>query len=359
MTHGRLSFCKKIVLGLAAAISLTTAPAEAADLDERKLQVIGTWSNLSPWKEYESTFWRETLPEVSGGQVTANARPMDELGLSGFELMRQLKLGVFDIIHTLVVYSASDIPVASGIDLAGLVRDRESYQKLVDANRPVLDAEFERVYNAKILGLYSFSSYSMLCNLPEGGDAEGLDVFKGLKVRSHSTPMGDFIEGLGATAVTLPFGEVVPAMQQGVVDCGVTGVLSAYQAKWWQVTNSYLNIPLGFGTVVIAANLDTWNDLSPGTQEFIQAEVSKLEDHIMEESAAEDAVGFGCYGDGPCPEGEPGANKPIQLSEADVAKVQDIVADVVLARFAERCGPECTDTWNETVGAVLGVKAGE
>ena len=356
MTCGPFSYCRRIALGFAAAITLIAVTAEADNLDKRKLQVIGSWGNLSPW-QHEKTFWLETLPEVSGGQLTANARPMDELGLSGFEMMRQLKLGAFDVVHSLAVYSASDIPVVSGIDLAGLVRDRDSYYKVVDAIRPVLEAEFERVYNAKIIAIYSFSSYSMFCNLPDSGGAEGLDVFKGLKVRSHSIPMGDFIEGLGATAVTLPFGEVVPAMQQGVVDCAVTGALAAYQAKWWQVTDSYLNIPLGFGTLVMAVNLDTWNDLSPETQAFIEAEASKLEAQINTAAAAEDTLGFSCYGHGPCSEGEPGNNEPIELSEADVAKVQGIVSGVVLARFAERCGPECTDTWNETVGVALGVKA--
>lgn len=354
-----ISNLRNIAFGCLVALALSVPGAHSAELDKQELQVVGTWSGLSQWKNFESTFWKETLPAASKGRVTANARPMDELGLSGFELMRQLKLGVFDVIHTLVVYSASDVPLASGIDLAGLVRDRASYVKLVNAYRPVLEKEFERVYGAKILALYSFSSYSMLCNLPEGSSGKGIKALDGLKVRSHSIPMGDFIEGLGGTAVTLPFGEVVPSLQQGVVDCGVTGVLSAYQAKWWQVTNSYLNLPLGFGTVVVAANLDTWNKLSPETQAFIEAEVAKLEDNVMQSSAAEDALGFACYGDGPCSQGEPGGNAPIALNEADLAAVQAVVSDVVLKRFAERCGADCAATWNSTVGAALGVTAGQ
>ena len=352
-----VSLLAGIALGIGVAAGAVGA--KAAELDERELQVVGTWSSLSQWRNFESPFWKETLPAASKGAVTANARPMDEMGLTGFELMRQLKLGAFDVVHTLVVYSASDVPLASGVDLAGLVRDRESYQKMIDAYRPVLEKEFERAYGAKILALYSFSSYSMLCSLEESAQGAGLEGLAGLKVRSHSTPMGDFIEGLGGTAVTLPFGEVVPSLQQGVVDCGVTGVLSAYQAKWWQVTNSYLDIPLGFGTVVVAANLDTWNELSPETQAFVAAEVAKLETKISAASAAEDDLGFACYGAGPCAEGDPGQNKAIALSAADVAKVESIVEDFVLRRFAERCGADCAKTWNDTVGAALGVKAGD
>ncbi len=344
----------------AAAVLATTSLAGArAELDEREIQVVGTWGSLSQWQNYESGFWQKTLPEDSGGRLTANAKPMDELGLSGFELMRQLKLGVFDVVHTLVSYSATDVAMAGGIDLAGLVRDREAYAKMVDAFREQLDAAFQKAFNAKVLALYSFSSYSILCNLPEGrSPKDGIAALKGLKIRSHNIAMGDFVEGLGATAVTLPFAEVLPSMQQGVVDCGVTGVLSAYQAKWWQVTNSYLSVPLGFGTVVMAVNLDFWNALSPETQAFLQAEAKKLEDEIMAGTSAEDEMGMACYGAGPCEAGEPGNNLLIELSDEDQAKLNEIVSSIVLARFAERCGADCAQQWNDSVGKALGVKAG-
>lgn len=328
----------------------------AAALDTREIQVVGTWGNLSQWRDFESKFWNETLPADSEGQLTANAKPMDELGLSGFELMRQLKLGVFDIVHTLVSYTANDVPMAGGIDLAGLVQDRAAYGKMIDAYRPALSKEFEKAYSAKILALYSFSSYSLMCNVGNAPE-KGLDILKGRKVRSHSISMSDFLEGVGAVGVTIPFAEVVPSIQQGVVDCAVTGLLSAYQAKWWQVTNRYFSVPLGYGTVVVAANLDFWNSLSPETQAFLEAEVAKLEKAVTANSVREDELGVACYGTGPCEIGEPGNNVVITLDGADQAKLREVVTDVVLKRFAERCGPECTEIWNDSVGKALGVSA--
>jgi TRAP-type C4-dicarboxylate transport system substrate-binding protein len=274
--------------------------------------------------------------------------------------MRQLKLGVFDVVHTLVSYSATDVPMAGGIDLAGVVQDRESYRAMIEAYRPLLAKAFEEAYNAKILALYSFSSYSILCDLPSDRSVgEGIDALQGLKIRSHSISMGDFIEGIGGTAVTLPFAEVVPSMQQGVVDCGVTGVLSAYQAKWWQVTDSYLSVPLGFGTVVVAANRDFWDALSPEAQALLERQVAELEGKVMAGSAAEDENGIACYSDGPCELGEPGNNAAIELDADDKAKIQEVVNNYVLSRFAERCGADCAKDWNDSVGAALGIKAGE
>lgn len=328
----------------------------ATALDTREIQVVGTWGNLSQWKNFESEFWNVTLPADSEGQLTANAKPMDELGLSGFELMRQLKLGVFDVVHTLVSYTANDLPMAGGIDLAGLVRDREAYGKMIEAFRPILASEFEKAYGAKILALYSFSSYSIMCDVGNSTE-EGMDILKGQKVRSHNISMADFLDGVGAVGVTIPFAEVVPSIQQGVVDCGVTGLLSAYEAKWWQVTNRYFSVPLGYGTVVVAANQDFWNSLSPETQAFLEAEVAKVEQAITANSIREDELGMACYGSGPCEIGEPGNNIVIPIDEADQARLREVVADVVLKRFAERCGPECTKIWNDSIGKALGISA--
>ena len=41
----------------------------------------------------------------------------------------------------------------------------------------------------------------------------------------------------------------------------------------------------------------------------------------------------------------------------DLALRDKIATDVVLARWAERCGADCADNWNKTVGPILGLTA--
>ena len=58
---------------------------------------------------------------------------------------------------------------------------------------------------------------------------------KGKKIRVHSASLGDYVEGAGGTSVTMSFGEVLPALQKGVVDCAITDAMSAYRGKWPEV----------------------------------------------------------------------------------------------------------------------------
>ena len=43
--------------------------------------------------------------------------------------------------------------------------------------------------------------------------------------------------------------------------------------------------------------------------------------------------------------------------QADLTARDKIATDVVLARWAERCGEECAANWNDTVGKILGLTA--
>jgi hypothetical protein len=75
------------------------------------------------------------------------------------------------------------------------------------------------------------------------------------------------------------------------------------------------------------------------------------------ETATEDEVAISCITGGKCDIGEPGQMTLVEPSAEDL-KIRDQVAnDVILARWADRCGEECAENWNQTVGSILGLTA--
>ena len=344
----------------AAAFALAAAVSPAtAELDTKQFKVVGTWSFLDHWKEREGPFWNERLPSLSGGKLTANAKSQTELGLSGFEIMRLLKLGVFDAVHGVTTYVAQDSPMIEGADLAGVIQDLGNYRKANEAYRAILEREFEQKYGAKLLMIYAWPSQQLWCNLGDKSITEfSLDQLEGKKIRTYSTTLGDFIEGVGGSAVTIAFAEVVPALQKGVADCGLTGTLPAYNAKWWQVVTHNIRIRLGYASSFLAMNLKVWDSLTPETQEFFQTHLKTLEEEMWVATAKNDQAGMDCNASGPCDRGEPGGMIPIEPSDADKEKLKEVVENFVLKRWAQRCGTQqCVDEWNATIGKISGLKA--
>ncbi len=356
MHKGRKLLAGAVAAGLLAMGSM----AAKADIQEYKFDVVGTWGFLENYKQFESKFWNETLPKASGGKLSANAKPYTELGLKGYEVMSGLKKGAYDAVHALTSYSAKASPALEGIDLAGVIQDFDTYKKAVDAYRPIIEREVAEKYNGKLINIYTFPSQQLWCNLKDKSVTNvALKDLAGKKIRTYSRTLGDFIEGLNASAVTIAFAEVVPALQKGVADCGITGTMPAYNAKWWQVVTHNIRVRVGYAATFTAINLDTWNGLNKETQDLIMSEAKKLEEQIWAFESSLDQKGMDCNAAGPCDKGDPGGMVPITPSADDQAMLKDIAQNVVLKRWAKRCGKACADEWNATIGKVVGMTAAE
>ena len=215
----------RLALGAALAATLAASVPAQADVQEKEFLVVGTWGNLFNWKEHESRMWQKVLPEASGGKLTANAKPYTELGLSGYEVVKQLEVGAYDAVHALTTYTSQDSPPLEGIDLAGVFQDFATYRKALNAYKPVIQRELRDKYNAELVMLYTFPSQQLYCKLGEGEDGH-LAGLAGKKIRTYSTSLADFIEGLGASSVTIAFSEAVPALEKGVATCGACSATS-------------------------------------------------------------------------------------------------------------------------------------
>ena len=343
----------KRIITLLAVAACAALPTGAGAEGPAVIKAVGTWGNLTNYQKHEGPFWNERIAEFTGGDIVGDIKPQTELGLKGFEIMRLVKLGVFDYAYGLPGYVASENAVFEGGDLSSLTQDIATQRKVANAYFPILERAFADTYNAKLLQLYPFPSQTLWCRDEIGGIAD----LKGKKIRVYAATLGDFVEGADGTSVTVPFGEVIPALEKGVVDCGITGTMSAYKAKWHQVATHAFVLRVGWGLAFGAMNMDKWNALGPNRQSALKAELDKLTDAMWAETAREDDVAISCITGGPCDIGEPGGMVLVNPSDADLELRDRIASDVVLKRWAERCGDECAANWNETVGRVLGMRA--
>lgn len=335
-------------------LAASIATASAQDLPKREFKVLGTWSNLSTYQKVEQPFWVTDLPKASNGQISGQIKSQSELGLKGQELMRMLRLGVFDFAHALPIYIAEDA-IVEAIDIAGVAKDFATARKVTEVYAAQMDEVMTKKYGAKILNYYPFPAQVIYCNSPIKSVAD----LKGKKVRVQGVSQGDIIEALGGIAVTIPFAEVVPALQRGTVECGITGTMPGFKAGWHEVVTHVINMPVGFTVSFTAVSLNVWNQLDDKTKAFLTEEAKKMGAKGWEISEGENSAGLACTtGQGTCTEqGKPGKLVRIDPTAEDLALRDKALQDVVLKRWAKRCGAECVTKWNETVGKLVGLTA--
>lgn len=339
---------------LAAAASGFSGAASAQDLPKQTFKVVGSFGNLTNWQKVEQPFWTDGVTKASNGAITATAQSTTELNLRGTEVMRLLKLGLFDFAHALPIYVAEDAAL-EGVDIAGVAKDIATARKITEVWGAQLDKTMGPKYGAKILNWYTFPAQMIWCNAPIKGVAD----LKGKKIRVQGVSQGDLVEALGGTAVTIPFGEVVPALQRGTVDCGITGTMPAYKAGWHEVVSHVVEMPVGFTIIYTAVSEASWKRMTAPTQAFFQKEMAAFADRAWKIIGDEVQMGLICASGqgGTCSEGKPGKVVRIVPSEADLKARETALNEIVLKRWAKRCGAECAKTWTETVGKLTGLVA--
>ncbi|MCK5517154.1 MAG: hypothetical protein KAI39_09795, partial [Desulfobulbaceae bacterium] len=63
-----------------------------------QLRVVGSWSSLTLYKNFEKPFWTETVPKELGLKTTMTS--LGQVKLKGPAVVRQMDMGVFDVVHT-------------------------------------------------------------------------------------------------------------------------------------------------------------------------------------------------------------------------------------------------------------------
>lgn len=336
------------------ASALAYGTAFAQDLPRTHLKVVGAWGNLSQYKNFEQPFWTREIPEKSKGAVTAEITPFNEMGLKGAEIFRLMRLGVIDFGSTVLGYVAGDDPRNEAIDLAGLAPDVATARRISDAYRPVYDRFYREQFGIQVLAIWPYPAQVIYCN----GAISGLEDLRGKKVRTGNRTLAEFVEALGGTGVTMSFSEVVPALQNKVVDCAITGTLSGNAAKWFEVSTHLYALPVGWSQVMHAVNVKTWERLAPSVREFLTREIRDLEDRIWKAMDFETQQGIDCnIGRDSCTMGTKGKMTLVPVSDRDRATLDRVLREVVVPKWAARCGAACVQEWNATVGAIGGITA--
>lgn len=329
----------------------------AQELPATELSVVGSWSNLPLYQQFEEPFWTETIPAESNGAITVTMTTFDQMGIAGGDVFRMLSDGIFDVGMTVADYTVGDAPELEGLDVPLVATEAEEARRMVEAARPMVADIMAERFNSHLLAIAPYPPQVVFCNAP----VESIADLEGLKVRGSGRMTSLFLEALGAEGITLAFSEVPGALERGVIDCAVTGAGSGYASGWHESSTHLLTLPLGgWDPVVTAVNLDKWNSLDPAVQEFLSEQVkTNFEDPAWEDAAGALERDIACLTGGECEAGEAASMTLVEPSEEDRARALEVLETTVLPDWAERAGEEWATRWNETVGAELGVSIGE
>ncbi len=340
-------------LTLALAVCATAGFQIAANAQSVALKVLGQPAGSGLIQKNKEQPFFEKLAAQAGIGATVQYVPVDVAGIPDTDGLRVLKSGLFDIVSIRGPQVSRDEPMMLGFDLVGLNTSFEAGRKNTTAYFDAVDKRLQSHFNAKLLGVWPAGPQVIFCK-PQ---VKGLADLKGMKVRVGDQSSANFVAGLGATGVPMPFGEVQQSLARGVVDCAITGPASANSGGWPEATTTVLPVALQLAVNGYAINLNSWKKLSPADQDKLQKAVKALSDDIWaySQSLYDDAMRCNT-GASPCELGKPYKLAAVPVAPADLATVKAALAERSLPVWAKQCNAVnagCEAEWKATVGKGL------
>lgn len=220
-------------LALVSISAFSTAAALGADYTMR----LGVATRNDPIHHYAERY-AERIEAASEGRIRAETFPGGELG-SIQRMLENLQLGTMEMVVAPPAFARG---INRGFDAAtvsGLFEDIEH------ASRALQDEAFRDTYLALAadrgltgVGLWAYGPTSYATRQP----VESLEDFQGMRIRTIGTELENAeLRSLGATAVPMPFIEIVPAMQNRSID-GVRSSLLAMNGVNMQSAAEHLTI---------------------------------------------------------------------------------------------------------------------
>ncbi|HZH28440.1 MAG TPA: TRAP transporter substrate-binding protein [Azospirillaceae bacterium] len=341
------------------AVLLTLAFTHAAGAVEpaypkTHLRIIGNLANANQYTNHEMPFWTRRIAERSGGQVTAEISPFDQSGILGRDMMRLLRLGVVQFGTTQLSNMVIDAPELGALDLPLLSPDFSSLRRTLTASRPFIQDHLRDHYDLKLLGIYAYPAQVLFCR----NAFTDLASLAGRRIRTANVAQSELVEALGATPIVTSFGEVVPSIRRGAVECAITGTMSGNSAGLHEVTTHIHELAITWGVAVFAANGTAWRALPPAVAEFLRREIAQLEAEILDAAERETDEGLACNTGAPaCASGRKGRMVRVPTTPADADRIRSLIVGTVLPGWLGRCGDGCISAWNTSLGPLLSIPA--
>ena len=225
----------------------------------------------------------ELVGEKTNGGLNIVVQSGGALGFEGQEMLRVVGNGTVPIAEVLMGNVLGSEPIFGLTSLPLLVEDYEGARTLYDAAKPAYETALER---NNIMLLYA-------APWPPSGVFTKEEVttpsgFNTLKVRTYDSNSAEFVEGLDAQGVALPFSELFTALSTGLVNAVLTSSSTGVDGTLWEVTNYFARIDYAYPLNMVIVNREMFNALPGEMQQAVLNAAAEVEQMQWEASRRAD-----------------------------------------------------------------------
>lgn len=259
----------KIFAAAAVCAALLSGGTLADEAKTHEFNLATGWSG-GPLMEIGAQAFADKVGAMSGGRISVEVHPAGTLG-PGLKVSETVKNGIAEMGHTWIGYDWGADPTA--VLFGGYAGSFDTERMLHWLYRNG-GADMQAEWRAENFDLVSMPLFIRTAEvfLHSRKPVQTLEDLKGLKLRTAGAWL-EISKGMGAAPVTMPGGDVYPALERGTIDATEWGTLWENQSPGFHRVTKYVIIPgvhQPTAPFELVINKDAWADLSEGDQQLVR-----------------------------------------------------------------------------------------
>ena len=215
-TINRRSFLRKTALAGGASVGALAAPAVLAQAP-RVVKMQTSWSASNIWQEFAKDY-ADRVEAMSGGRLSVDLLPAGAV-VGAFQVLDAVNDGVIDVAHSVPVYWYGKNKAASLFGTGPVFGGSASTMLgwfYEGGGKQLYDELTQDIMGLDIDGYLGFPMFAQ----PFGWFKEEVNTAEDLQGFKYRTVglAADLLQSMGMSVAQLPGGEIVPAMERGVID---------------------------------------------------------------------------------------------------------------------------------------------
>lgn len=229
----------------AAALLTTLVSAAAVQAANLNLRLASVANESTSWAEAQEVFKQE-LEKRTNGRVTIQIFNNNTLG-SNREALELAKAGNVDFVLSGVAHASRFAPQLNAVLFPYMWKDRETMFQVLDGEVGQKLSDSLKPANMSIVAWWD-NGFRHVSN--NNGPINKIEDLKGLKLRTlPSSVHVAFFKALGAVPTPMDFAELLPALQQGVLDGqenppGVVHPFRIFEVQKYYSLTAHVNEPM-------------------------------------------------------------------------------------------------------------------
>lgn len=214
----------------------------------------------------------ELVKKYSDGSVDITVHPGGSLGFKGPELLKVVKDGQVPMSDILMGVVAGSEHLFGLSSLPRLAANFDEARQMYEDAKPLYRKGAEK-WGQKFLYAAPWPPSGLVTKNPVTSKSD----LENLKTRTYDKNGAEFLRILGASPVSLPWGEVYSSLRTGMIDSVLTSAESTKNGKFWEVLGAFAPINYAFPLNMVTINNDYWRSLSKAQQEAMLKAAAEVE----------------------------------------------------------------------------------